>query len=94
VVISYQLSETYMRSTNRNWTGGGLVCCLGIIGSAVGAEAPKPQSKPLEPLVVVGERATSSVLLGDDLPLLQADSLADLSGALPGFNGVTSDTRG
>jgi iron complex outermembrane receptor protein len=48
----------------------------------------------LEPLVVVGERATASVLLGNDLHLLQAHSLAGLSGALPGFNVVTSDTRG
>lgn len=35
-----------------------------------------------------------SVLLGNDLRLLQADKLSDLSGALPGFNVVTSDTRG
>lgn len=69
----------------------------GILAGAVfgpAAMAAEEAVKRLEPMVVVGERATASVLLGDDLRLLQANTLSDLSGALPGFNVVTSDTRG
>lgn len=83
-----------MNGLNGRWLGGGLVCCIGLMGTAGGAEALPLRNEPLEPLVVVGEQATSSVLLSDDLHLLQAYSLAGLSGALPGFNVVTSDTRG
>ncbi|MCU0780962.1 MAG: TonB-dependent receptor [Akkermansiaceae bacterium] len=63
-----------------------------LAGLAVAAEAPQPVE--IEPLVVVGEGATASVLTRADLSLLQARSLADLSGAMPGFNVVTTDSRG
>lgn len=63
-----------------------------LAGWALAAEAPQPVE--LEPLLVVGEGATASVLTREDLSLLQARSLADLSGAMPGFNVVTTDSRG
>lgn len=53
-----------------------------------------PKAVELEPLLVVGHGATASTLDAADLRLLQARSLADLSGALPGFNVVTTDSRG
>lgn len=69
----------------------GILACSAVVPGVFAAESA---AQRLDPLVVVGERATSSVLLGNDLRLLQADKLSDLSGALPGFNVVTSDTRG
>ena len=48
----------------------------------------------LEPLVVTAERDTGSVLVERDLDLFQVDSVAGLSGMVPGFAVVTSDTRG
>lgn len=71
----------------------GWVTTVVMAGGTAGlmGEAPPAQ---LEPLVVTGELATGSVLLGRDLGLFQADSVADLSGLIPGFNVVTSDTRG
>ncbi|MEO0017263.1 MAG: hypothetical protein RLZZ522_546, partial [Verrucomicrobiota bacterium] len=63
-------------------------------GCLPGMLAAAPPAAPMEPLVVVGELAAGSVLLGKDLRLFQADSMADLSGLIPGFNVVTSDTRG
>lgn len=78
---------------SRSWWIGLIAGCAWSAGVAgLKAEAPPPAF--LEPILVVGERATASTLLGKDLRMLQADSLADLSGALPGFNVVTSDTRG
>ncbi len=48
----------------------------------------------MEPLVVTAERSAGSVLLGKDLDLFQADSVANLSGLAPNLYVVTSDTRG
>ena len=48
----------------------------------------------LEPLVVKADRSAASILLGKDLDLFQAESLANLSGLAPNFSVVTSDTRG
>ncbi len=69
-----------------------MVVVVGLAPS--GMAAAPPAAAPMEPLVVVGELATGSVLLGKDLGLFQARSLADLAGLIPGFNVVTSDTRG
>lgn len=48
----------------------------------------------LDPLVVTAERTAASILLGKDLDLYQADSVANLAGLVPNFGVVTSDTRG
>jgi iron complex outermembrane receptor protein len=74
-----------------------LVVVVGFIPNGWGAAKPAattPAAAPMEPLVVVGELATGSVLLEKDLGVYQAESVADLSGLIPGFNVVTSDTRG
>ncbi len=80
----------------RFWTGVTISACACL--TAAGAETPHKgkEEKPVElvPLVVVGEAATASVLRRADLELLQSRNLADLSGAMPGFNVVTTDSRG
>lgn len=53
-----------------------------------------PPDAAMDPLVVTAARDAGSILLGRDLDLFQADTLADLSGLVPGFAVVTSDTRG
>ena len=48
----------------------------------------------MEPMVVTAERDVAGVLLEKDLDLFQVDAVAGLSGLVPGFAVVTSDTRG
>jgi len=55
--------------------------------------AAQPETS-LSPLVVTADRSAGSVLLGKDLDLFQAQSVADLAGLAPNFSVVTSDTRG
>lgn len=82
-----------MKQRKKEWVlHAMMVVCVGTAPSAQGA-AP-PAAAPMEPLVVTGELATGSVLLGKDLELFQTDSVAGLSGLIPGFNVVTSDSRG
>ena len=64
------------------------------VGTVLGSNGATAPAAAIEPLVVTGELATGSVLLGRDLGLFQADSTAELSGLIPGFNVVTSDSRG
>ncbi len=57
--------------------------------------AADPHASTLDPLVVSTARlAGADVLSPQDIDLFQARSVADLSGILPGFHTVTSDTRG
>lgn len=48
----------------------------------------------LDPLVVRADRSAGSSLLAKDLDLFQTESVANLSGLVPNFSVVTSDTRG
>ena len=48
----------------------------------------------LAPMVVTADRPNSSILLGSDLDLFQAESVADLAGLVPGLYVVTTDSRG
>jgi iron complex outermembrane receptor protein len=81
-----------MKQRNKNWVMGAVtVGWMGMVSNVPGAPPPVA---PLEPLVVVGELAAGSVLLERDLELFQTDSVAGLTGLIPGFNVVTSDTRG
>jgi outer membrane receptor protein involved in Fe transport len=66
-------------------------------GQPAAQPATQPAAQPaaaLEPLVVTAERDTASTLLERNLDLFQVDSVAGLSGLVPGFSVVTSDTRG
>ncbi|MCX6873169.1 MAG: TonB-dependent receptor [Verrucomicrobia bacterium] len=62
-------------------------CPLGLMRAA-------QPTAPMEPLVVTADRSTGSILLGKELDLFQVDSVANLSGLVPNFSVVTSDTRG
>jgi iron complex outermembrane receptor protein len=66
-----------------------------LLGSLPPGLLPAAEPAPaMNPLVVTAERSTGSVLLGRELDLFQADSVADLTGLVPNFAVVTSDTRG
>jgi len=65
-----------------------------LVGGLSGLLRAAPSPAPLDPLVVTAERSTGSILLGKDLGLFQADSLANLSGLTPNFALVSSDSRG
>ncbi len=66
-----------------------------MLGACTPALLSAAQPDPmLDPLVVTAERTTGSVLLGKDLDLFQVDSVANLSGLVPNFAVVTSDSRG
>ena len=66
-----------------------------LLGGCPPGLLPAAQPAPaMNPLVVTAERSTGSVLLGRELDLFQADSVADLTGLVPNFAVVTSDTRG
>jgi iron complex outermembrane receptor protein len=66
----------------------GLVAFLPVLMGAA------PQETRMDPLVVTADRPAGSVLSEGDLDLFQAGSVAGLSGLVPGFGVVTSDTRG
>jgi iron complex outermembrane receptor protein len=53
-----------------------------------------PPEIRLAPLVVTADRPAGSILSERDLDLFQTGSVAGLSGLVPGFGVVTSDTRG
>jgi iron complex outermembrane receptor protein len=48
----------------------------------------------MDPLVVTADRPTGSIVTGKDLDLFQVESVANLTGVVPGLSVVTSDTRG
>ena len=71
-----------------------LSTCLLLLGwPPVLMRAAQPEPA-LDPLVVTAERLSGSVLSRSDLDLFQVESVADLSGLVPGMSVVTSDTRG
>ena len=72
-----------------------LLCTTLLLGGGPPALLPAaPSPTALEPLVVTAERSTGSTLQAKDLDLFQTDSVANLSGLVPNFAVITSDSRG
>ncbi|MCX6865697.1 MAG: TonB-dependent receptor [Verrucomicrobia bacterium] len=81
--MSYQTHKRFLLLTTLTLAG-----CLPVL-----THAAQPAAA-MEPLVVTAERDAASALLEKDLDLFQVDAVAGLSGLVPGFAVVTSDTRG
>ncbi len=68
-----------------------ILLIAGCVPAQVHAAEP---DATLAPMVVTADRPNSSILLGSDLDLFQAESVADLAGLVPGLYVVTTDSRG
>jgi len=67
-----------------------MYCGFGLAGSA----GLMGQETTLAPTVVTAESLEEGMLLREDLDLFKPESLADLSGLVPGFHVVSSDSAG